>query len=696
MPLMPGHAGQLAQAASSQQAKPVVESLQRLKELDELERIQRGLIAAGEAAYRWVIETDQLFWGGNAAEVIGCNPETVATGRSFAALLDADNAVGRYDTVMNSASMDPGDGVPFQIEYLFRPKGRDGDESAWLEDCGRWFAGPNGRPAEVYGVVRRIDDRQKRDQQLNYLSNCDPLTGMMNRGRMTETLKEAIEAARNDDGNCAFLIAAINNLAVVNDAYGYEVADEVVVAVGHRLKQVVRTGDSIARYSGSKFGIILNNCGEDDLKTASERFLSVARESVIETGRGPVWALLSIGALNLPKHAEDVNTAMARAEEALMEARRLPSDGFIVYKPSEKLVSERSLNARCASEIVTCLKEDRFKLAFQAIFDAKTKSVVMHEALLRMADETGEMIAAVHLIPIAEKLGLVRLIDRAVVQLALASLLDYPDSRISFNISGTTATDPRWFSQIVDILSAHRNVMNRLTIEITETVALSDLEETARFTSALRDLGCSVAIDDFGAGYTSFRNLKPLNVDILKLDGSFCQDLTKNPDNEYFVRSLIDLAKKLELKTIAEWVQSPEDADCLRAWGIDYMQGNLFGEASLIPPWAPACRQAAVLTDVREFEAAPAKPGEGVLIPLSDLSGSSMDEEAQPFLLKGYIGQQPKQPIPPALNLPSLQPPRAEEDQSSTGSNTLAASFSRLKQALAALDKEFRSNNPAS
>jgi diguanylate cyclase (GGDEF)-like protein len=663
---------------------PAANPLKRLKELGELERIQRSLIAAGEAAYRWVIETDQLFWSGNAQEVIGCNPDSVATGRNFAALLDADNAIGRYDTVMSSVSMDTGEGVPFQIEYLFRPNGRDDEASAWLEDCGRWFAGPNGRPAEVYGVIRRIDDRQKRDEQLNYLSNCDPLTGMMNRGRMTEALKEAIQAEDTDGGNCAFLIAAINNLAVVNDAYGFEVADEVIVAVGQRLKQVVRTGDAIARYSGSKFGIILNNCGEDDLKTASERFLSVARDSVIETGRGPVWALLSIGALNLPKHAQDVNTAMARAEEALTEARRLPSDGFVIYKPSEKLVSERSLNARCASEIVTCLKEDRFKLAFQPIVDAKSKAVVMHEALLRMADETGEMIAAVHLIPIAEKLGLVRLIDRAVVQLTLAALLDYPDSRISFNISGTTATDPRWFDQLIDILTAHRSVMNRLTIEITETVALSDLEETARFTSALRDLGCSVAIDDFGAGYTSFRNIKPLNVDILKLDGSFCQNLKANPDNEYFVRSLIDLAKKLGLKTIAEWVQSPDDADCLQFWGIDYMQGNLFGEAALVPPWSPAARQLAVLDDVRGFERSAARPDHGVLIPLSDPSASASDEEAEarPFILKNYGGQPlqaPKVAVQPHLN-------------AGPGSG-IAASFSRLKQALAALDKEFRGNS---
>ena len=558
----------------------------RVADASELERIRRAMHAVDEVAYHWTIETDEVQWSSNADEVLGCAASEIASGRNFAALLDAENFTSRYDTIMRTSATDDGDGVPYQIEYLFRPDGRMGKRALWLEDSGRWFAGADGRPAEAFGVVRRVDDRHKRDQHLSFLGNCDPLTGMMNRGRMAEALGEAISVAERTGGSCAFVVAGINNLAVVNDAYGFEVADEVIIAVGRRLRLVVRAGDALARYSGSKFGIILNNCSEEELQIAAERFLSVARESVIETERGPVWSMLSIGGLVLPKNAQDANTAMARAEEALTEAKRLPSDGFIMYQPSQRRLSERGLNARCATEIVACLKEDRFRLAFQPIVSAATGEEVMHEGLLRMADSAGEVIAAAHLIPIAEKLGLVRLIDRTVVQLAVKTLLDYPEARITFNVSGTTATDPRWFSQLTDILAAHKDITNRLTVEITETVALSDLDETARFTSTLRELGCAVAIDDFGAGYTSFRNLKSLNVDILKIDGTFCQKLKQNPDNQYFVQSLIDLAKKFDLKTVAEWMESPEDAELLTSWGVDYLQGNLFGQATLDPPWA--------------------------------------------------------------------------------------------------------------
>ncbi|MBC8036280.1 MAG: bifunctional diguanylate cyclase/phosphodiesterase [Rhizobiales bacterium] len=616
--------------------------------LNEIERIRRAMEASGEAAYHWIIDTDEIAWSANAGDVLGCDTAQLGSGRSFAAFLDADNFTSRYDTVMRTPLIDDGSGIAFQIEYLFRPEGRMGRAGVWVEDHGKWFGGRDGKPVEVYGTVRRIDDRHKRDQHLSFLGNCDPLTGMMNRGRMTEALGEAMAVAARDGTSCAFLIAAINNLPVVNEAYGFEVADEVIVNMGRRLRQVVRTGDAIARYSGAKFGVILNHCGEEEVNAAVDRFLGIARESVIETAHGPVWALLSIGGLLLPRHAADANTAMARAEEALTEARRLPSDGCVIYRPSQQRTAERKLNARSATEIVHCLKEDRFKLAFQPIVSAATGEPVFHEALLRMTDSGGETIAASHLIPVAEKLGLVRLIDRAVVQMAVAALQKYPDARLSLNISGTTAADPRWYPQIIGILASNRGVTDRLIVEITETVALSDLQETRQFVEQLRGLGCSVAIDDFGAGYTSFRNLRALPADILKIDGSFCRDLKNNADNRYFVRSLIDLGRTFKLKTVAEWVESEEDAELLREWQIDFLQGNIFGEASLEAPW-------------RETKAA----------------GN--------FMAASVLAQLPV--IAPLSPKPEADPVRDFEDG-------LPEELSKLRQAIAALDASFKRGKP--
>ncbi len=548
--------------------------------------LRQALKAAGEAAYRWNIETDEILWSANAPEVLGSSIPAISTGKLFASLLDIENVTTRYETVMNSKARDDGRGVPFQIEYLFRSLGRNNSESIWLEDAGRWQTGLDGIPKTVFGTVRRIDERHRQDQHLNFIGNCDPLTGMMNRGRMNEALGEAISVAKKTDGNCAFAIASVNNLPIVNEAYGFEVADEVIVAVGRRLRQAMRNGDGIARYSGGKFGIILNDCDVEELNIAMSRYLSVIRDNVIETTYGPVWATLSIGAIELPKQASDPNMATSRAEEALNEARKLPSDDFVVYQPSERRKAERQLNARCATEIVKCLKEDRFKLAFQPIVDVKTGKPAFHEALLRMQEASGsELIAATHLIPIAEQLGLVRLVDRAVLQLIVQTLHAHPQAMLSMNVSASTATDPHWYEQLLDVIRDNEKAASRLTVEITETVALSDLKSTRHFVDQLRKAGCSVAIDDFGAGYTSFRNLRELPVNILKLDGSFCQNIAKNADNQYMAQSLIDLSAKFNLKSVAEWVETAEDAALLKDWGIDYLQGNFLGAASVVAPW---------------------------------------------------------------------------------------------------------------
>jgi EAL domain-containing protein (putative c-di-GMP-specific phosphodiesterase class I) len=379
----------------------------------------------------------------------------------------------------------------------------------------------------------------------------------------------------------------------------------------------------------------------------------VARESVIETERGPVWAMLSIGGVVLPLHAGESNTAMARAEEALTEAKKLPSDGFVLFKPSARRSSERDLNARCATEIVACLKQNRFQLAYQPVIDAQSGETIMHEALLRMADVDGAMIAAAHLVPIAEKLGLVRLIDRNVVQLAVGVLLEYPDARISINVSGITVTDPRWFGRLVDIITAHRDIAGRLTFEINETTALGSVEETARFTHALHEAGCSVAIDDFGAAFSSFRSLKSVHADLLKIDGSFSDRIANNPDNQYFVRSLVEMASKLGIKTIAEWVQTTEDAECLRQWGVDYLQGNLFGPANVEIPWTRRAEPADLALLIGP-DAQPAPVAESVL-------------------------------MPPPPDLTGSDPGRAEAYPDAPGLD-----FSKLREALNTLDTSFR------
>jgi len=188
-------------------------------------------------------------------------------------------------------------------------------------------------------------------------------------------------------------------------------------------------------------------------------------------------------------------------------------------------------------------------------------------------------------VPLAERLGLVRLLDHRVLELVLGELITAPELNASLNVSAPSAVDPDWWSALVAMLNAHQGVAERLTLEITETAAIHDVDEMRGFVARAKDLGCGIAIDDFGAGYTSFRNLRKLGVDMVKIDGAFVQNLTRSEDDRAFVHTLVDLARRLGLKTVAEWVQDEAAAAILAGWGCDYLQGALVGLASTERPW---------------------------------------------------------------------------------------------------------------
>jgi EAL domain-containing protein (putative c-di-GMP-specific phosphodiesterase class I) len=188
-------------------------------------------------------------------------------------------------------------------------------------------------------------------------------------------------------------------------------------------------------------------------------------------------------------------------------------------------------------------------------------------------------------VPAAEQLGIVHLVDRFALEHVIAKLKAHPAASLGVNVSGTAAGDPAWLQSFVDHVRDHRAVAGRLIVELTETAALHHFEENARFISQLRELGVRVAIDDFGAGYTSFRNLQLLHVDIVKIDGGYVKDISASPENQVFVRTLAGLAKNFNMRVVAEWVSSDADAALLQDLGVDYFQGFHFGEPVIDPEW---------------------------------------------------------------------------------------------------------------
>ena len=543
-----------------------------------------GLLAAlGHASFNWDIASDAIQWSDNAASVFDGIPlDALAKASELAKLIEPSRGM-RSDAVLNGSTKDAGHGVAYQIEYGVRAS--TSAELLWIEETGCWFAGEDGKPACVQGIVRVNNERRVRDEQLLKLSQNDALTGELNRPCLVAALAQAMEETARRRSSFAFMLIGVDHLARLNEAFGFDVADEVILEIAKRVRARLRGGDILGRFSGNKFGLILKNCTVDDMNIAAERFLAGVRDEVVPTRSGPVAVTVTIGAINAPRHARTAEEAMSRTQEALDLAQGRRRGSMTVWRPNVERDAQRRVNIRVTDEIVTALNERRIVMAYEPVVTTSSRQVAFHECLVRMRQEDGQYSLSPDIVPVAEKLGLIRLVDHRVLELVVAELAATPHAQLSLNISPDTTMDPDWWASIESLMRAHPGVAERLIVEITETVAIQDLDDVRGFVTRLKNFGSRIAIDDFGAGYTSFRNLRKLGVDIVKIDGAFVQNITRSADDRAFVQTLIDLAHRLGIKTVAEWVQDEESAVILQNWGCDYIQGRLTGLASLSKPW---------------------------------------------------------------------------------------------------------------
>jgi EAL domain-containing protein (putative c-di-GMP-specific phosphodiesterase class I) len=247
--------------------------------------------------------------------------------------------------------------------------------------------------------------------------------------------------------------------------------------------------------------------------------------------------------------------------------------------------SRQRRSSAIVGTVKAALHQNRLLFAYQPVVCAATGIVDYFECLLRIRDEAGNILPGAEFITAVEHFGLIGLIDRFVLERAVEELGTHPEVKLGFNVSGLTACDRPWLRILSSRLRNRPHLARRMIVEITETAALSDIEETARFVDTLRDAGCRVALDDFGAGHTSLRHLQSLAVDTVKIDGSFVRNLADRPENRVFLRHLLGLTKGFGLSTIAECVENAADAALLRAEGVGYLQGFHIGAPTTQRPW---------------------------------------------------------------------------------------------------------------
>lgn len=551
------------------------DQVSQLSALEDELRLRLSAQAAGAACFDWNVSDGIITWDG-ATDILpvhldardACNfLDNIAPERRAALLAVLDSRGAAATT--------------FEVDVEFA----SAMGAVGFTLAGTRMGGEDGRTLRLVGMMRDTTERVREIRRLSYLATRDELTGHLNRNALREELAGAIESAKAESRHCAFLVASIDRLAMINDSFGFDAGEEVIMGVGERLSRTLRGTDIIGRIAGNKFGVILKNCSEREIAVVGSRLRASVRANIVETRSGMVAATCSVGAVWLPQAASTSQEAMLRAEQALDKAHANGRDGFAAYQASIQRETARLRQMQIADEVVLALKESRLKLAYQPIVQARSRQVSHHECLLRMVKPDGSILTAGHFVPAAEQMGIVHLVDRFALEATINKLRAHKKVTLAVNVSGTAASDPAWLQDFVEYVRTARDVADRLIVELTETAALHHFEENSRFVSQLRELGVRVAIDDFGAGYTSFRNLQMLRVDTVKIDGSYVENLSASPENQVFVRTLVGLARSFDIKTVAEWVSSEDDAALLQNFGVDYFQGFHFGQPIMDPTW---------------------------------------------------------------------------------------------------------------
>ncbi|MCE2933675.1 MAG: EAL domain-containing protein [Hyphomicrobiales bacterium] len=532
----------------------------------------------GEATYAWNIETDVMTWGLEATHIFGVREMAVlSSGTAFATLIDQASPHSRHAEVFESERCDQGTGVSFSTRYLVNPAP---GLRFWIEDTGRWFANEKGRPRLVHGVCRRVLAPTSEEIALVTKRHFDPTTGALTRADFCNALGDAIVTSARDPRGLVLMMVAVDDLAQLNKTYGYHIGDEIIAAIVRRLRGLVRRRDILGRYATNKIGIVLAPSLADHMEFVANRLASAIRGVPIDTSAGPIPASVHIGGVAVPRDARTAIEALHACEEALTDAQDRTDQAFLAFSGDPETRAKRSSNRESTDTVLTALNDRRIELAFQPIVRSGSGEVAMHEALVRMTSPEGELMGAGTIVPVAERLGFLHLIDHRVMELALETLRRRRDIQLTVNVGVDTALHPDWMAAFRAHLAIDKSVAQRLVVEITETSLIEDVQGAQRLIEAIKDCGARVAIDDFGAGHTSFRNMRLLPIDILKIDGTFIKNLARSEDDRFFVQTLLQLARHLRIETVAEWVQDEETASLLTSWRVEYLQGDFVGVAT--------------------------------------------------------------------------------------------------------------------
>lgn len=425
-------------------------------------------------------------------------------------------------------------------------------------------------------IYEDVTQERHTAQRLVYLAERDSLTGLHNRHYFQKELEKMVAESDRRRTHGALLFFDLDEFKYINDTFGHSAGDTILTRIASEVGTLVRRHETFSRLGGDEFAILAPNAGDSEAQALAERVLRAIAKIPFRIENHNLRLTSSLGIAFYPRHASVAEELIAHADAAMYQAKDAGKNSWRVYR--QELDTSRSMVQRLSwnERIAHALEQNLLQLHFQGIYRAADRTLSHLEALVRMRDEAnpGNLIMPGQFIPVAEKSGKILEIDRWVIRACIERLAASPQiPSIALNISGRSFDEPSLPQFIGDELKRHGVAPARLLVELTETSAVSDMQDAQRFIDSLRRTGCPVCLDDFGTGFSSFAYLKHLNADVLKIDGMFIRDLPNDSDNQVFVKAIVDVARGMKKTTVAEFVESQEILDMLIAFGVDLVQG---------------------------------------------------------------------------------------------------------------------------
>lgn len=419
------------------------------------------------------------------------------------------------------------------------------------------------------------------EARLQFSVEHDDLTGLVNRRHLEQLLDSSLMEARSSGITSALFYIDIDRFKVLNDAAGHEAGDALLIKISNILRGLFSVNDILVRIGSDEFAVLIHDTELSEALAKAERL-----RSLIDEDHGHEYHLsVSIGMQLITEESVTSVEVLAQANQACYTAKKRGRNRVHLYSDDDREMHTLRHTVQWAPRIRTALKQENFLLVFQPIYSVSNRKVNHYECLLRMKDEDGTIHYPNDFIPVAEAMGLIQQIDLWVVDHALDLMKTLPDDvSIAINLSGNIFIDQQLYPLVEAKIAQIGVDPARIVFEITETSAISNFDGTKAMVVRLRTLGCRFALDDFGAGFSSYSYLKHFPVDMVKIDGDFIRDLDDDPVDQLLVKSMIDIAHSLGKKIVAEFVENQSTMDLLESYGVDYIQGYLVGKPQLDLP----------------------------------------------------------------------------------------------------------------